>query len=81
MRLTSKGQVTIPQHIRHQAGLAPGCNVEFHFDNGRVWLSRKNESPEDRRERIRDGIRAVTGSASAHLALSTDDIMAMTREE
>ncbi len=81
MRLTSKGQVTIPQQIRDQAGLAPGCNVEFHFDNGRVWLCRENESQEARREHIRARILAVTGSASAHLELSTDDIMALTRED
>lgn len=79
MRITSKGQVTVPQHIREQAGLAPGCDVEFHFENGRVWLERREDDPAARRARVHQAIRAVGGSASANQDLSTDDIMAMTR--
>jgi bifunctional DNA-binding transcriptional regulator/antitoxin component of YhaV-PrlF toxin-antitoxin module len=29
MRVTSKGQVTISQAVREQAGLHPNCEVEF----------------------------------------------------
>ena len=29
MRMTSKGQVTIPQHLRERFGLAPNSDVEF----------------------------------------------------
>ena len=29
MRVTSKGQVTIPQHIREQLGMQPGSEVRF----------------------------------------------------
>ena len=29
MRITSKGQVTIPQHIREELGLHPNTEVEF----------------------------------------------------
>jgi AbrB family looped-hinge helix DNA binding protein len=32
MRITSKGQVTIPAEIREQAGLLPRTEVEFEFD-------------------------------------------------
>lgn len=81
MRLTSKGQVTVPQHIREQAGLAPGCSIEFHFENGRVWLTRSDEDEETRRLRIRSAIHAVAGRSSANTELSTDDIMALTRGE
>ena len=38
MRITSKGQVTIPQHIREQAGLLPMTEVEFGFQEGVVTL-------------------------------------------
>ena len=34
MRVTSKGQVTIPQKIRDKAGLLPGTEVEFAFEDG-----------------------------------------------
>jgi len=81
MRITTKGQVTIPQHIRKQAGLAPGCDVEFHFESGRVWLARHEEDPAARRARVRATIQSVAGSASANLDMSTDDIMAMTRDD
>jgi bifunctional DNA-binding transcriptional regulator/antitoxin component of YhaV-PrlF toxin-antitoxin module len=27
MKITSKGQVTIPQELRERAGLMPGCEV------------------------------------------------------
>jgi AbrB family looped-hinge helix DNA binding protein len=32
MRITSKGQVTIPVEIREQAGLLPGTDVDFERD-------------------------------------------------
>lgn len=79
MRLTSKGQVTIPQDIREMAGLTPGSEVEFHYEDGRVWLVRGEDNPEFRRKRIRAAILTATGSANANPDLSTDDIMALTR--
>lgn len=38
MRITSKGQVTIPQAIREKAGLLPNTEVEFEFVRGQVVL-------------------------------------------
>lgn len=81
MRLTSKGQVTVPQAIREMAGLAPGCEVEFYFDNGRVCLKKVATSPADRRERILAALDAATATATANRKLRTDDILRMTRDE
>ena len=36
MRITSKGQVTIPQVVREKAGLHPGSEVEFAIEDGKV---------------------------------------------
>ena len=36
MRVTSKGQVTIPQAIRDAAGLLPHTEVEFIYENDQV---------------------------------------------
>ena len=36
MRLTSKGQVTIPQEIRETLGLLPHTEVEFEIDTNRT---------------------------------------------
>jgi len=41
MRITSKGQVTIPQAIREQVGLLPHTEVEFSVDRGRAVLRPK----------------------------------------
>ena len=38
MRITSKGQVTIPIAIREKAGLLPNTEVEFEFDGKAVRL-------------------------------------------
>ena len=38
MRITSKGQVTIPLAIRAQAGLLPNTDVEFILENGAVRI-------------------------------------------
>ena len=38
MRITSKGQVTIPQEIREHAGLLPNTEVEFIIDGDLVLL-------------------------------------------
>ena len=39
MKITSKGQVTIPQEIREKAGLLPNTEVEFEYVRGRVTLT------------------------------------------
>jgi len=36
MRITSRGQVTIPQKIREKAGLLPNTEVEFEYVRGKV---------------------------------------------
>lgn len=37
-RVGAKGQVVIPKLLRERAGLAPGTQVDFEFDDGRVVL-------------------------------------------
>jgi AbrB family looped-hinge helix DNA binding protein len=75
VRITSKGQVTIPVAIRERAGLPPHTEVEFEFDGEAVRIVRASARSKDGR-----GARLV-----AHLrgrgdaAMSTDDIMALTR--
>ncbi len=38
MRVTTKGQVTIPQHIREKLGITPATEVDFVEEEGRVFL-------------------------------------------
>ena len=54
MRITSKGQVTIPAEIREQAGLLPHTEVDFEFDGKVVTIV-----PAVRRKKISRGARVV----------------------
>lgn len=73
MRLTSKGQVTIPQAIREHLGLLPRTEVEFEVDGDAVRLrpARKSTSRGDAL------IARMRGTATGKL--TTDQIMALTR--
>ena len=75
MRITSKGQVTVPADIREQAGLLPHTEVEFQFDGDVVQLVRAGAQPGDGR-----GARVVAQlRGRGDVAMSTDEIMALTR--
>lgn len=79
MQLSNEGQVTIPPDIRVLAGLMPGSEVEFKFDNGRVWLTKVPPTELPERQRVLALINQVKGCATANLDMSTDDIMQLTR--
>ena len=76
MRITSKGQVTIPRRIREQTGLLPHTEVEFALVRGRVVLRPLGK-------RVSRGEMAVTRLRGTlkHLKRSTDELMALTRGE
>jgi AbrB family looped-hinge helix DNA binding protein len=72
MRVTTKGQVTIPQHIREKLGITPTTEVDFIEEKGRVYLlKRKGQSITNRKFRKLRGIATVK--------MTTDEIMALTR--
>lgn len=77
MRITSKGQVTIPAGIREKAGLLPGVEVEFELDGDNVRIVRATEPRGETRGQ--KAIRRLWGSAT--VKMSTDEIMALTRGE
>ena len=76
MKVTTKGQITIPQKIRERFHLLPGTNVEF-LPQGDAVVIRpaKGKQP----MRFQRWIKNAQGSATA--GLTTDEIMAMTRGE
>ena len=75
MRITSKGQVTIPMKIREKFGLLPNTEVEFEVD-GDILRLRKVEVEHTRGQEI---ISKMRGKATN--VMSTEEIMAMTRNE
>ena len=78
MRITSKGQVTIPQAVLDEAGLLPHTEVEFVVDADGVRIIK---APKSRR--------ASRGATAVHrlrlggrrVVMTTDEIMALTRGE
>jgi AbrB family looped-hinge helix DNA binding protein len=74
MRITSKGQVTIPVEIREQLGFLPGTEVEFRVDGDAVRLTRAANGT----GRGRSLVERLRGRAT--VGLSTDEILALTRE-
>ncbi len=85
MRITSKGQVTIPQDIRERAGLLPHTEVAFEYKGGQVILRRGNTAAAGAKHssRIRAAIEKTRGSANEPMfkGWSTDRIMAFLRPE
>ncbi|MGC1579610.1 MAG: AbrB/MazE/SpoVT family DNA-binding domain-containing protein [Beijerinckiaceae bacterium] len=73
MRITSKGQVTIPREIRERAGLLPHTEVEFDGKVVRLLPARN-------RKRTGRGARFVVHlRGRGDVAMSADAIMALTR--
>ena len=77
MRITSNGQVTIPKAIRDRLGLLPHTEVEFVVDGDAVRIVKAEATKGESR-----GARAVRSlREGGPLAMSTDEIMALTRDE
>ena len=73
MKITTKGQVTIPADVRERLGLLPNTQVEFVIEDGRAVLQKRRRSQ-------RRGAKVI-----AHLRgrgtvpLTTEEILALTR--
>lgn len=79
MRITIKGQVTIPQEVRDFAGFQPGTEVDFLIgDDGVVRVVAADTAGASRASRLAAALAGLRGSADS--GLSTDQIMALTRE-
>ena len=72
MKVTIKGQVTIPLPLRQKVGIVPGSEVEFVEERGRLYL-KKVEGP----GRGQALVAHMRGRGA--LAMSTDEILALTR--
>lgn len=81
MRMTSKGQVTIPKHIREKLGVGPGDDIGFREEGQTIVL--KNESEKSVGSDFADRIRKVRGLVAemerdgrkAPLGMSVDECM------
>jgi AbrB family looped-hinge helix DNA binding protein len=76
MRITSKGQVTIPIEIRERLGLLPHTEVRFEVEGNAVRILREKSSPGGRGEKLLERMRGRATSG-----MSTEAILALTRGE
>ena len=76
MRITSKGQVTIPIEIRERLGLLPNSEVEFEVEGNAVRI-RKSRRGSKAGRRGRGLVQHLRGRATS--GMSTDAIMKLTR--
>ena len=73
MRVTSKGQVTIPLAIREKLNIKPASSVDFKIaEDGRVYIV-KVENPEEKPNRFAK----LRGAGT--VKMTTDQIMELTR--
>ena len=76
MRITTKGQVTIPQAIREELGLLPNTEVTFDIVDGEARLRKARRSGKlSRGDAVIGHLRRVRPSNK----LTTDAIMALMR--
>ena len=75
MRLTSKGQVTIPIALREKLGLLPNTEVEFELDRDSIRIRKARTTRGASRGRALVDLMRGRGSRR----LTTDEIMKLTR--
>lgn len=73
MKISTKGQITIPQEIREQAGVGPGDEMDFSYKDGVIELVRSS----GKKTRGRRIVEHLWGRAT--IRMTTDEIMALTR--
>jgi AbrB family looped-hinge helix DNA binding protein len=73
MKVTSKGQVTIPQNVREDLGIRPAdSEIDFIQDNQGNWYLKKIKSKNNSRFRSAHKVVETT-------LMSTDELMDLTR--
>ena len=71
MKISERGQVTIPQEIREKYGFLPDTDVEFVVNNGALMLVQK-------RAARRKALESIYGKKK--LKKSTDELLALLRD-
>ena len=72
MRVTTKGQVTIPRKVREVLGIVPETEIDFVEEDGRFYIVKTSGNKPTRKYAKLRGI--------ATAKLSTDEILKLTRE-
>lgn len=82
MRVTSKGQVTIPRDLRELAGIAPNSEVLFSMEGGKLTIvpkdGRQEQEDRIRLERFLETLQRLEGTGDQEV--DANQLMEMTRD-
>ncbi|MCZ7529860.1 MAG: AbrB/MazE/SpoVT family DNA-binding domain-containing protein [Acidimicrobiia bacterium] len=74
MKVTEKGQVTIPKELREELGIGAGSDVDFEITDDGIVIRKSATAP----GRGRQLVERLSGRGD--VVMTTDEIMALTRE-
>ncbi|WP_157016488.1 AbrB/MazE/SpoVT family DNA-binding domain-containing protein [Mesorhizobium xinjiangense] len=82
MRVTSKGQVTIPRDLREMFGIHANSEVIFGIEGGKITITRRDD---EQRQVDREGLDRFLAAldrleGTGDQAINADDIMTLTRD-
>lgn len=82
MRVTSKGQVTIPRDLRELIGIEPNSEVVFTVEDGRLMLAPKNGTEAIREQKRLAGLMETLArlEGTGDPELDADALMHITRD-
>jgi antitoxin PrlF len=72
MRVTTKGQVTIPRNVREKLGIIPQSDIDFREDNGKFYIVKTTKTKKT------NTFKKFRGIATSKM--TTDEILRLTRE-
>lgn len=82
MRVTSKGQVTIPRDMRELAGIEPNSEVVFAIEGGKLTIAPKDgkraAEERERLDRFLGALRRMEGTGDQ--ALDAETLAQITRD-
>jgi AbrB family looped-hinge helix DNA binding protein len=82
MRVSEKGQITIPKNLRELAGIKPNGNVSIYLEGGRLVIETADrsvtEANKERLKRFMEALRKLGGTGDP--SISADDVMRATRD-
>jgi AbrB family looped-hinge helix DNA binding protein len=82
MRVSEKGQLTIPKNLRELAGIRPNSDVHIYLEGGRLVIESADrsvtEANRERLERFLAALKKLEGTGDA--SVSAEDVMRMTRD-
>lgn len=82
MRVSEKGQITIPKTLRELAGIHPNSEVSVQFEGGRLFIEAVDRQEalanRERLERFMTALKKLEGTGDP--AIRAEDVMRETRD-